>query len=253
MAKDARSANPSTGSSSRTNTSSSRISRTASSTSNLASKELPSRRTRNSGRKRRRQRGADRSGCRRHTRAPKILLTKEDFDKIGNEVFKTEQLRLGKHPARETAEARAQLTEKYTGCVLQRTEQPKTSGRSSGRTRCSTPSAERARSRSISCAISAGQLRLERCAGGRRQAREARHRGERLEPDADLPRRAARRDGHRRRASAICAGSISSDRAGTTTRSTGNSPTTTGTGKRTAGSSHRAPKARIPSVSSSRG
>lgn len=62
------------------------------------------------------------------TRAPRILLGKEDFDKIGDEVFKAEQLKLGKRLL-EKRQTRRPVTEAgYVACMLQRSTQPGNDG-----------------------------------------------------------------------------------------------------------------------------
>jgi hypothetical protein len=59
------------------------------------------------------------------TRAPKILLSKEDFEAIGDGVFKAEQLKLGAALLAERQKRGPSPEGEYLDCVLQRTDQPK--------------------------------------------------------------------------------------------------------------------------------
>jgi hypothetical protein len=59
------------------------------------------------------------------TRARRILLSKEAFDKIGDQVFKGEQLRLGTMLLEKRQSRAPKPDGEYVGCVLQRTAQPK--------------------------------------------------------------------------------------------------------------------------------
>jgi hypothetical protein len=56
------------------------------------------------------------------TRAPKILLTKEDLVEVGDKVFKAEQLKLGRGLLQERQNRAAPKVFKYTDCVLRRTD-----------------------------------------------------------------------------------------------------------------------------------
>ena len=58
------------------------------------------------------------------TRAPKILLSKEDFEAIGDGVFKAEQLKLGAALLAERQKRGPSPEGEYLDCVLQRTDQP---------------------------------------------------------------------------------------------------------------------------------
>jgi hypothetical protein len=60
------------------------------------------------------------------TRAPKILLSKEDFLKIGDQVFQAEQLKLGKDLLGERQKRAPENVIKLTDCVLRRVNAPKT-------------------------------------------------------------------------------------------------------------------------------
>jgi hypothetical protein len=62
------------------------------------------------------------------TRAPRILLGKEDFDRIGDEVFKAEQLKLGKRLLEKRQKRRPATEAEYVACVLQRTDRPSSQG-----------------------------------------------------------------------------------------------------------------------------
>jgi hypothetical protein len=60
------------------------------------------------------------------TRAPKILLTKEDLVKVGDKVFKAEQLKLGKELLGERQKRAPAKKIEYTGCILRRSDDPTT-------------------------------------------------------------------------------------------------------------------------------
>lgn len=59
------------------------------------------------------------------TRARTILLDKEDFARIGEEVFKAEQLKLGKNLLERRQRRRPATPAEYVACELQRTEKPR--------------------------------------------------------------------------------------------------------------------------------
>lgn len=59
------------------------------------------------------------------TRAARVLLSKEDFDSIGDEVFKAEQLKLGKSLLERRQKRGPSTVAEYVACVLQRTIRPK--------------------------------------------------------------------------------------------------------------------------------
>jgi hypothetical protein len=58
------------------------------------------------------------------TRAPKILLTKEDLVMVGDKVFKAEQLKLGKELLGERQKRAPTKKIEYTGCILRRSDNP---------------------------------------------------------------------------------------------------------------------------------
>jgi len=59
-------------------------------------------------------------------RDPTIVLAKEDFDKMGDEVFKAEQLKLGQELLSKRQKRGVDFKDRYQSCVLEPSKDPKT-------------------------------------------------------------------------------------------------------------------------------